>query len=566
MTLNPAPRAGGQLLADALAINGADTVFCVPGESYLAVLDGLYEHRDSMRVITCRHEAAAANMAEAYGKLTGRPGICFVTRGPGATHGSTGVHTARQDSTPMIMFVGQVGRDAAQRETFQEVDYRQMFGSLAKGVIQIEDARRVPELVGYAFQLAVAGRPGPVVVSLPEDMLTDVVQAADSPPWQAVQAAPDASQMQRLASLLAHAERPMMIVGGSGWTDQAAHDITQFAQAHGLPVACSFRRQDIIDNHHPCYAGDLSLAPNPALAQRVRDSDFLLVVGTRLGEASTQGFALIANPDPGKPMVHVLAGAEELGRVYRPALAINAGPAEFAAAAARLPAAAPAAHAVRAAWCSQARSDYQQWQAVTEVPGPVNMGHIVHHVRTQVADEAIITNGAGNYAIWVHRYFAYRRRGTQLAPTCGAMGYGVPAAIAAQIVHPERQVVCFAGDGCFLMSGQELATVARYALPIIFIVVNNGMYGTIRMHQEKAYPARVIGTELTNPDFACYAQSFGLHGVTVTDTAQFAPAFDVALRERRATLIEVQVDPQAITPATTLDQLRRQATPASAAH
>ncbi|MBV7486950.1 thiamine pyrophosphate-binding protein [Bordetella sp. BOR01] len=560
MALNPVPRAGGQLLADALAINGTDTVFCVPGESYLAVLDGLYEHRDKVQVITCRHEAAAANMAEAYGKLTGRPGICFVTRGPGATHGSTGVHTARQDSTPMIMFVGQVGRDAAQRETFQEVDYRQMFGSLAKGVIQIEDARRVPELVGYAFQLAVAGRPGPVVVSLPEDMLTDVVQAVDSPPWQPVQAAPDASQMQQLAGLLERAERPMMIVGGSGWTEQAAQDIAGFAQAHGLPVACSFRRQDVIDNHHPCYAGDLSLAPNPALAQRVRDSDFLLVVGTRLGEASTQGFALIANPDPGKPMVHVLAGAEELGRVYRPALAINAGPAAFAAAAARLPAGDAAA---RAAWLGGAQAGYQQWQAVTEVPGKVNMGHIVRHVRAQVADDAIITNGAGNYAIWVHRYFSYRRRGTQLAPTCGAMGYGVPAAIAAQIVHPERQVVCFAGDGCFLMSGQELATVARYALPIIFIVVNNGMYGTIRMHQEKTYPARVIGTELTNPDFAGYARSFGLHGVTVTDTAQFAPAFDAAVRERRATLIEVQVDPQAITPAATLDQLRRQA---SAAH
>ncbi|MBO1112471.1 thiamine pyrophosphate-binding protein [Bordetella petrii] len=562
MTLTPAPRAGGQLLAGALAVNGADTVFCVPGESYLAVLDGLYEHRGRVRVITCRHEAAAANMAEAYGKLTGRPGICFVTRGPGATHGSTGVHTARQDSTPMIMFVGQVGRDAAQRETFQEVDYRQMFGGLAKGVIQIEDARRVPELVGYAFQLAVAGRPGPVVVALPEDMLADVAQAADSPPWQPVQAAPDAGQMQRLAALLERAERPLMIVGGSGWTEQAAQDIAGFAQAHGMPVACAFRRQDIVDNSHPCYAGDLSLAPSPALAQRVRDSDFLLVVGTRLGEASTQGYALIANPDPGKPMVHVLAGAEELGRVYRPALAINAGPAAFAAAALRLPA--PPAPA-RAGWVRQAHADYQQWQTVTEVPGKVNMGHIVRHVRECVADDAIITNGAGNYAIWVHRYYSYRRRGTQLAPTCGAMGYGVPAAIAAQLVHPERQVVCFAGDGCFLMSGQELATVARYALPIVFIVVNNGMYGTIRMHQEKTYPARVIGTELTNPDFAGYARAFGLHGVTVTDTAQFAPAFDAALRERRATLIEIQVDPQAITPAATLDQLRRQAAPAAAA-
>ncbi|MNW93832.1 Acetolactate synthase isozyme 2 large subunit [compost metagenome] len=564
MTPNRAPRAGGQLLADALAINGTDTVFCVPGESYLAVLDGLYEHRDSVRVITCRHEAAAANMAEAHGKLIGRPGVCFVTRGPGATHGSTGVHTARQDSTPMIMFVGQVGRDASQRDTFQEVDYRQMFGGLAKGVIQIEDARRVPELVGYAYQLAVSGRPGPVVVALPEDMLTDVVEAVDSPPWQPVQAAPGASQMQRLAGMLEHAERPMMIVGGSGWTEQAARDISGFAQAHGLPVACAFRRQDIIDNDHPCYAGDLSLAPNPTLAQHVRDSDFLLVVGTRLGEASTLGYTLIANPDPGKPMVHVLAGAEELGRVYRPALAINAGPAAFADAARALPAPANAA-AARAVWVRQARAGYEQWQVVTEVPGNVNMGRIVRHVRERLADDAIVTNGAGNYAIWLHRYYAYRRRGTQLAPTCGAMGYGVPAAIAAQIAHPERQVVCFAGDGCFLMSGQELATVARYALPIIFIVVNNGMYGTIRMHQEKTYPARVIGTELTNPDFAVFARSFGLHGVTVTDTAQFAPAFDAAVRERRATLIEIQVDPQAITPAATLDQLRRQAAQGSLA-
>ena len=560
MTHTSAPRAGGQLLADALAINGADMVFCVPGESYLAVLDGLYEHRDRVRVITCRHEAAAANMAEAHGKLTGRPGICFVTRGPGATHGSTGVHTARQDSTPMIMFVGQVGRDAAQRETFQEVDYRQMFGGLAKGVIQIEDARRVPELVGYAFQLAVAGRPGPVVVALPEDMLADVVQVADSPAWQPVQAAPDAAQMRQLGTMLGQAERPLMIVGGSGWTAQAAQDIAGFAQAQGMPVACAFRRQDIVDNDHPCYAGDLSLAPNPALAQRVRDSDFLLVVGTRLGEASTQGYTLIANPDPGKPMAHVLAGAEELGRVYRPALAINAAPAAFAAAALQLSATGSPA---RTTWARQAHDDYLQWQAVTDVPGKVNMGHIVRHVRERVADDAIITNGAGNYAIWVHRYYTYRRRGTQLAPTCGAMGYGVPAAIAAQLAHPQRQVVCFAGDGCFLMSGQELATVARYALPIVFIVVNNGMYGTIRMHQEKTYPARVIGTELTNPDFAAYARSFGLHGVTVTDTAQFAPAFDAAVRERRATLIEIQVDPQAITPAATLDQLRRQAATAA---
>ncbi|MDM8349570.1 thiamine pyrophosphate-binding protein [Pseudomonas sp. sp1636] len=549
-------RSGGQILVDALRINGVERAFCVPGESYLAVLDALHDARDEIDLVVCRQEGGAAYMAEAYGKLTGKPGICFVTRGPGATNASVGVHTAYQDSTPMILFIGQVARDQMDREAFQEIDYRRMFGQLAKWVVQVDDARRLPELLSQAFHRAVNGRPGPVVVALPEDMLTDCVAVADAGPCRRIEASPAAADLQAMDELLNQAQRPLLIVGGGGWTAAAVADIQRFAERRQLPVAASFRCQDLFDNGHPNYAGDLGLAAGPKLLQAVRDADLLLVVGARMGEITSGGYSLLEIPVPRQQLVHVHAGIEELGRVYQPTLAINSGMAAFAAQAATL---APDRNPRHADWIHSLNGHYLANLDCPPSPGPVQLGEIMAWLRERLPSDAILTNGAGNYAVWVQRFYQYRGFRTQLGPTNGSMGYGVPAGIAAKISAPQRMVVAFAGDGCFMMNGQELATAAQYGANLIVIVVNNGMYGTIRMHQERHYPGRVSGTTLHNPDFAALARAYGVHGEVVAATAEFPAAFERAAQAGMPALIEIRVDPEALTPRQSLSQIRAQA-------
>ncbi len=553
MSETPRRRTGGQILIDQLKIHGVDLAFGVPGESYLAALDALYDARNSIRFITCRQEGGACVMAEAYGKMTGRPGICFVTRGPGATNASIGLHTAFQDSSPMILLIGQVARDQTEREAFQEIDFRRMFGPVTKWTAEIDDARRIPELVSQAFHRATSGRPGPVALALPEDMLTDVVETADAGPYKKIEAHPGPADMARLRELLAASRRPLMIVGGGGWGPQSTADLTAFAEANNIPVANSFRCQDIVDNLKPFYAGDVGIGINPKLAERVRTTDLMLVVGARMGEMTTSGYTLLDIPVPKQPMVHVYPGSDELGRVYQPLLPINAGMAAFAAAAKAMK---PVDSSAWKSWTESAHADYLANAEPTRLPGDVQLGEIVVWLRKNAPADTIITNGAGNYTAWVHRYYPYRGFRTQVAPTSGAMGYGVPAGIAAKAVHPDRTVISWNGDGCFMMNGQELATAVQHDLPVIFIVVNNGMYGTIRMHQERHYPDRVIGTELKNPDFAALARAYGALGETVSRTEQFAPAFERARAAGKPSLIEIRVDPEALTPRQSLSQIR----------
>ena len=531
---------------DALRIHGVDRIYCVPGESFLPVLDALRDATD-IQTIVCRHEGAAANMAEADGKLTGRPGICFVTRGPGATHASIGVHTAFQDSTPMILFIGQVDRVSRQREAFQEIDYGKMFSQLTKWVAEIHDPARVPELVARAFCTATAGRPGPVVLSLPEDMLAERCVTQDTRPYRGVRASPAAADIEQLRSLLTHAEKPLVILGGSGWTDQAWTDIAAFAEANELPVAAAFRRQHLFDNRHPNYVGHLGFGLSPELAARVKAADLLVAIGPRLGEATTGGYTLIQAPNPHAPLVHVHAGAEELGRVYQPVLAINSGMPEIATALRKLR---PLQDPLWLDWLKSARSDYETFVQIPNAATgePLGTSRMMAQVESRLPAETIITNGAGNFAIWVHRFHQYRRLRTQLAPTSGAMGYGLPAAIAAKLRHPDWPVICFAGDGDFMMYPQELSTAVKYQLPIIVIVINNGIYGSIRMHQEKRYPGRSFATDLVNPDFAAFATSFGVSGETVASEKAFSDAFDRAVAARGPSLIEVKVDPRQVTP------------------
>ena len=558
-------RTGGQILVDQLQTHGVQHVFCVPGESFLAVLDALYDV-PSIAVTVCRQEGGAAMMAEAHGKLTGQPGICFVTRGPGATNASAGVHIARQDSTPMILFVGQIERSAREREAFQEVDYRAVFGKLAKWVTEIDDLHRVPELLSRAFHVATSGRPGPVVIALPEDMLTEVMTLAGAAgeararvlPYSVVETAPGARPMAELQERLAAAQRPLMILGGSRWSAAAVQDIGEFARRHHLPVLCSFRRQMLFSAEHACYAGDLGFGPNPKLLKRVQEADLVLLVGGRFSEVPSQGYTLLDIPVPRQTLVHVHPDPDELGRVYRADLPIHASPVAFAQAAAALPA---PDHVAWHAWTEQARADYLQWTDASDIriPGPLQMGEVMQHLEQVLPADTIMCNGAGNFAIWVHRFWPFRHYASQLAPTCGSMGYGLPAAVGAKRLWPDRSVVVFAGDGDFLMHGQELATAVQYKLPILIILLDNGMYGTIRMHQERSYPARVVATQLQNPDFAAYAQAFGAHGERVTDTASFAPALQRALASGKPALLHCLIDPQAITPTATLDSLRQQA-------
>jgi len=547
-------RSGGRILVDALRTHGVDTAFCVPGESFLAVLDALYEARDAIRLVVCRQEGGAAHMAEAYGKLTGEPGICFVTRGPGATNASIGIHTARQDSTPLIVFVGQVARGDMGREAWQEIDFRHMFGTQAKWVDQIDDARRIPEYVSRAFHVATSGRPGPVVLALPEDMLAEMAVADDAPRYRRIAQAPAARDMADLAALLSEARRPMMLLGGGGWSHAACGNLERFARAFDLPVACTFRRQDLFDNRNDRYVGEAGLGMDPRLAGRIGQADLIVAVGPRLGETSTNGYALLDVPRPRQKLAHVHLDAGELGRVYSADVTINADMASFASAAAQL---APAAPPAWADWTAQARADYLDNLRHAPMAGPVDLGEVMAHVRDALPPEAIITNGAGNYTLWVQRFYQYRGWRTQLAPTSGTMGYGVPAAIAAKLVHPDRPAVCFAGDGCFLMNSQEMATAVQYGANAVFIVVDNGMYGSIRMHQERHYPGRVHGTDLRNPDFVALAAAYGLHAEQVLATADFPAAFARALEAGRPALLALKTDPDVISPRATIAKLRQ---------
>ncbi len=555
MAANLEPRLGGHILADQLAIQGVDTAFCVAGESYLTLLDGLYHHQNAIRVIHTRHEGAAANMADAYGKLTGKPGICMVTRGPGATNASIGVHTAFQDSTPMIVLIGQIGRSMQDREAFQEIDYRRMFGEMAKWVAQIDQTDRIPEYISRAFHVAVSGRPGPVVLALPEDMLSSMATVADAKKARPAQAAPAPEDMEELRDLLAKSKKPMMIVGGPTWTPQAVADVTTFSEANNLPVAAAFRYQDRFDNRHPNYAGDVGIAINPKLANRVEEADLLILAGPRMGEMTTQGYELLAIPETTQTLVHIMPGAEELGRVYRPDLAINASLPQFCKALKALP---PVDSSAWAGAAATAHADYLERIQPTQVPGDVNMAEIIGYLNKRLPDDALISNGAGNYTVWGHRFFQHKSYPTQLAPTNGAMGYSVPAAIAAKVVYPERMVVSLNGDGCFMMFGQEMITAQQFHTPVIFIVVNNGMLGTIRMHQERHYPNNKIATDLVNPDFVKLAEAYGASGEQVTRTEDFPAAFERAVESGRAALIELIVDPQALTPVQTLDEAHAQ--------
>ena len=556
-------RSGGQLIVDALQIHGVDTIFGVPGESYLPVLDAL--HDSPIRFIINRQEGGAAFMADAYGKMTGKPGICFVTRGPGATNASIGVHTAYQDSTPMILFIGQVGNDFVEREAFQEIDYRRMFGQMAKWVAQIDRADRVPEYIARAFQVATSGRPGPVVLALPEDMLAQVADVADTRRYTPVQASPSPQQLAQFRNMLAVAQRPVLLIGGSGWDVAACNNIRDFASSNHLPLACAFRFQDLINNADSNYIGDVGIGINPKLAQRIKEADLVIAIGPRLGEMTTGGYTVLEAPITKQKLIHVHSDALELGRVYQADLMINSGMKEFADALAdmeALDAAQKWQHNV-----AEAKADLLAWQVEPAIfaqeNAPLNLWQVVQEIMRQTPVDTIITNGAGNYATWAHRYFRYGGFRTQLAPTSGAMGYSVPSGVAAKIIDPERTVITFAGDGEYMMNGQELATAVQYKAGVIIIVFNNGMFGTIRMHQEREFPARVSGTELHNPDFAALARAYGASGETVLSTAEFAPALERALKYSRENqlpaLIELRYDGNLITPGASLEAIRKQA-------
>ncbi|WP_417249177.1 thiamine pyrophosphate-binding protein [Celeribacter sp.] len=537
---------GGALLAACLEAQGVERVFCIPGESYLAALDGL--HDADIDVVVARQEGGAAMMAEATGKLTGKPGVAFVTRGPGATNASAGVHVAFQDSTPMVLFIGQVASDQRDREAFQEVDYRAMFGPLAKWVGEIDRADRIPEYVSHAFHIAQTGRPGPVVLSLPEDMLSgraeaEVVPAAVLPSGEAAQA-----DIEAVVARLAVAEKPLVIVGGASWDAEAARALGAFADTMGLPVGASFRCQDLLDNRHPNYVGDVGIGINPALAQRVRDADVILALGARLGEMTTSGYTLLTPPVAKQALIHIHADPSEIGRVYRPELAVVGQPGPVVKQLAKAAQARAGGN-----WLRDARADYKAWQEPQETPGALKMEQVIAHLNEALPDDAILTNGAGNYSAWLHRYYRYRGWRTQLAPTSGSMGYGLPAAVAAKLEHPDRDVICLAGDGCFQMVSQEFGTACEYGANIIVIISDNGMYGTIRMHQQRHYPNRPSGTQLQNPDFAALARAYDAFGTTVEKTEDFAPALAEARASGRPAILHLKIDPAALGPKVRLE-------------
>jgi acetolactate synthase I/II/III large subunit len=553
-------RTGARILVDQLLIHGVNHVFCVPGESYLGVLDALHDAR-TIKVIVNRHESGSTFMADGYAKLSGQPGVVFVTRGPGATNASIGIHTAFQDSTPLVVFVGQVGNEFSEREAFQEVDYRRMFGQMTKWVAQIDRAERIPEFVARAFQVATSGRTGPVVLALPEDMQSQVADVADAACHAPVQGAPSDMQVAALRRLLGQAQRPLVLLGGFGWTQVACDNIRRWIEANHLPVACAFRFQDLFDNRHASYIGDVGIGINPRLAQRVKDADLVIAIGPRLGEATTSGYTLLDVPKPRQTLVHVHQGMEELGRVYQPQLAICSGMPQFAS---RLAMMMPIETPPWREATALARQEYEAWQARPPVYAhavpKLDLWQVVETLKHQLPPDTILTNGAGNFATWAHRFYRYTGLRTQLAPTSGAMGYGLPAGVAAKIAAPERTVLTLAGDGEFLMTGQELATAVQYRAGLVVIIFNNGMYGTIRMHQEREFPARVYATQLTNPNFGLLAQAYGGSGAVVETTDVFGPALAAALaftREKHLpALIELRCDPEVITPNATLSAIR----------
>ena len=554
----------GHLLVQCLLAQGVTHAFGVPGESYLAVLDGFHLHRDRIQFITCRQEGGAAFMAEAQGRLTGRPGVCFVTRGPGATNASIGVHTAFQDSTPMVLFVGDVASDTRDREAFQELDYTHFFGpstkGMAKRVERIDDPERLPEYVARAFATAMNGRPGPVVLVLPEDMLTRPVHSAQPlARVEAVQAWSDPGALRQLRELLLQSQRPFVIAGGGGWTPQAAQALQRFAENWQLPVGNAFRYQDTFDNRHPLYAGDVGIAINPKLAKRIQEADLVIALGPRLGEMTTSGYTLLQAPRPAQKLVHIHASAEELQRVYQADLAICA---TMNAAARSLEVLTAPPQLPWKAWTEAAHADYLGNLQPQSLPGPIDMHAIVQCLQKHLPEDAVLTNGAGNFATWVHRFYQHpglvHGHKVQLAPTSGAMGYGVPAGIAANVLTG-RLAFTIAGDGDFLMTGQELATASQHGAKSVIVLLNNGMYGTIRMHQEREYPAHVSGSSLRNPDFAALARAYGYQGVRITRTDEFEPALLQALASAQGTLIEVMLDPEVITTRTTLSAIREAA-------
>ena len=566
-----ADQIGGHLLVECLIAQGVTNAFGVPGESYLAVLDGFHRYQNQIEFITCRQEGGAAFMADAQGRLTGRPGVCFVTRGPGATNASIGVHTAFQDSTPMVLFVGDVASETRDREAFQEVDFSSFFGpstkGMAKRVERIDDARRIPEYVARAFATAMNGRPGPVVLVLPEDMLTHVVSSRPLPKIEPVEAWSDPGSLRALREMLLKSERPFVIAGGGGWTVQAAQALQRFAENWQLPVGNAFRFQDTFDNFHPLYAGDVGIGINPKLAQRIKDSDLIIAIGPRLGEMTTSGYTLLEVPKPRQKLVHIHASAEELNRVYQADLAICA---TMNAAARSLEVLTAPVQVPWADWTKQANEDYlantvaQSIEGLSNdsVNGLVNMPEVVAVLQRHLPADAVLTNGAGNFASWVHRYFKHHglSKGfkTQLAPTVGAMGYGVPAGIGAAIVSG-RLAFTIAGDGDFLMNGQELATASQYGAKSIVVLLNNGMYGTIRMHQEREFPTNNLGSHLKNPKFSELAKAYGYEGIRITKTDEFEPAFLMALKREQGTLIEIMLDPEVITTRVTLSDITKNA-------
>ncbi len=553
------PRPGGRILADALVAQGIDHVFEVPGESYLDVLDGLYAVRERLQLITCRFEAGAVNMAEAFGKLKGRPAAAMVTRGPGACHGAIGVHIAMQDSTPLLLFIGQIPSDQRDRDAFQEIDYRRMFGPVAKWVTEIDHARRIPEIVAHAADVAMSGRPGPVVIALPEDMQREVVEVPDIGPAPIALPLPDPAALERLSLLLARARKPIALIGGSRWSEKGRAALATFLTRHDVPVAVGFRRQALYDGKLENFVGDLGVGPDPALVAKAKEADLVLAIGTRLGEASTQGYTLFDTAG-GVAIVHVYPVAEEIGRVFRPALGIVSELNAFAEAAAALEAPRIAWHG----WTRELRALRETGRVVPDYAGPLNLGHVMRDLEGLLEPDAIITTDAGNCATWAPRFINFSDRQRYIGPCNGAMGYSVPAAVAAKIAFPERMVVAIVGDGGFLMTGQEIATAFHHGVAPIVLVFNNQMYGTIRMHQERQFPGRVSGTGLTNPDFARLIEAFGGHGETVAETAQFAPAFRRAAASGRPAVIELVTNPEQITTRATIAELRAAAKPAKA--
>ena len=555
MRSNDGTRTGGQILVDQLAIHGVKHVFCVPGESYLAALDAF--HDSDIKLTVCRHESAAAMMAEAVGKITGKPGICFVTRGPGATNASPGIHIAQQDSSPMIVFVGQIGRHMREREAFQELDYRAVFGTMTKWATEIDDPARIPELVSRAFHTACNGRPGPVVMALPEDMLTERVVTPDATAYEPVEIWPGLTDMSRLQKMLWAAKRPIVLAGGSRWSEAACAALQRFAERFQLPVATTFRRGHLFDATHPNCAGECGIGPNPKLLARIKGADLVLMIGSRMSEMASQSYTLFDIPEPQMKLVHVHPGSEELGRVYHPTLAINAAPTAFCSALEGLQ---PPNDIPWKGEADIAHADYLAWSdKATTVPGNVNLGEIMVWLRETIPADSFITNGAGNFSAWVHRFYRFRKFATHVGPTSGSIGYGFPAALGVKTIHPDRTVVCVAGDGDFMMTAQDFATAVQYELPVIVVIHDNGIYGTIRMHQEREYPGRVVATALKNPDFVAYAKAFGGFGVRVEKTSDFPAAFAAAQKSGLPSIIHLKIDPEGISPSATLTSLREKA-------